>query len=181
MSVMNKRILPDGDNKSNNFGDSQTRARYLLAFGFIAPGLFLFFLFLLYPLSNSFYYSLFDWNGFGPPTDFIGTGNYERLADHSIFQTAIQNSFKIVILSVCIQLPLALGLALLVGRGELPGRSIFRTILFIPYVFAEILSALIWVYVFHPTAGLANILLTTIIPGADNVLWLADRNIVLFS
>ncbi len=181
MSVMNKRILPQGDNKSNIWGDSQTRTRYLIAFGFIAPGLFLFFLFLLIPLSNSFYYSFFDWNGFGPPTDYIEAGNYERLFGHSIFKTAIENSFKIVILSVVIQLPLALGLALLVGRGELPGRSIFRTILFIPYVFAEILSALIWVYVFHPTSGLANIIVTSIIPGAENILWLADRNIVLIS
>lgn len=150
MSVTDERILPKPKNQSGLFGDSRTRSKYLFAFLFIAPGLILFFIFLLMPLSNSLYYSLFNWNGFGPPTEYIGIANYTRLFNHSVFQTAVKNTFTIVILSIFVQLPLALGLALIVGRGSLPGRSIFRTILFVPYVFAEILTAYIWVYVFHP-------------------------------
>lgn len=181
MSVTDERILPKPKNQSGLFGDSRTRSKYLFAFLFIAPGLILFFIFLLMPLSNSLYYSLFNWNGFGPPTEYIGIANYTRLFNHSVFQTAVKNTFTIVILSIFVQLPLALGLALIVGRGSLPGRSIFRTILFVPYVFAEILTAYIWVYVFHPSDGLANLLIKTIIPGASNVLWLADAKIILFS
>jgi raffinose/stachyose/melibiose transport system permease protein len=93
----------------------------------------------------------------------------------------VWNSFKIVVLSVAIQLPLALSLALIVGRGALPGRSGFRTVLFIPYVFAEILTAYIWVYVFHPTDGVANLFLGSIIPNYQNILWLGDQNVILFS
>ncbi|MGJ3237574.1 MAG: carbohydrate ABC transporter permease [Anaerolineae bacterium] len=181
MSSLNARLLPQKKRKNNVINDSRMREKYLFALLFIAPGMLLFFMFLLLPLSNSFYYSFFDWNGFGVPTDFIGIGNYERLWDHSVFWSSVTNSLIIVMLSVVVQLPLALALALIVGRGELPGRSIFRTILFIPFVFAEILTAFIWIYVFHPTDGVANLLVQTVIPGAENVLWLADPNIIIYS
>lgn len=181
MSSFNQRVLPQENPRRTILNDSRLRGRYLFALLFVTPGMVLFFIFLLLPLTNSFYYSFFDWNGFGPPTDFIELGNYERLFNHNVFWSSVGNSFKIVVLSVTVQLPLALGLALIVGRGKLPGRSFFRTILFIPYVFAEILTAYIWIYVFHPTDGVANLLVKLIFPGADNVLWLADPNIIIFS
>ncbi|MEQ8676854.1 MAG: sugar ABC transporter permease [Aggregatilineales bacterium] len=181
MSAITNRVLPKTNRKSEFMKSGRRGNRYLYAFIFMFPGMALFFAFLLIPLSNSFYYSRFDWNGFGPPTDVIGFGNYTRLFEHAVFQTALHNSAIIVILSVAVQLPLALMLALVVGRGRLPGRSIFRAILFIPFVFSEILTAYIWIYVFHPQDGLANLMLRGIIPEFQNVLWLADRNIVIYA
>jgi raffinose/stachyose/melibiose transport system permease protein len=181
MSSINARILPKTNKTGNLLNSSRMREKYLFALLFLSPGMILFFVFLLLPLANSLYYSFFDWNGFGAPTDFIGVGNYQRLWNHGVFWRSVQNSVQIVILSVVVQLPLALALALIVGRGELPGRSIFRTILFIPYVFAEILTAFIWIYVFHPTDGVANLLVQTVVPGAENILWLADPSIIIYS
>lgn len=181
MSAITNRILPRRKSDTNTATGDRRGNRYLYALFFIAPGMILFFTFLLLPLSNSLYYSLFDWNGFGPPTDYVALDNYSRLLNHSIFHTAIRNSGLIVLLSVTVQLPLALVLALVVGRGKLRGRSIFRTILFIPYVFSEILTAYIWIYVFHPQDGLANILLGSFIPGYQNMLWLANRDIAIYS
>lgn len=159
----------------------QGRARLLTILFFLVPGMVLFFAFLLIPVSNSLYYSLFRWNGLGPPTDFVGIRNYEFLLNQNAFMQSIKNSFIIVFLSLLVQLPLALGLALLVGRGNLPGRSIFRTILFIPFVFSEVITALIWSYVYHPRDGLANFILHLFAPGADNITWLADRDIALLA
>lgn len=155
--------------------------RYLMAILFLAPGMIVFFAFLLVPVSNSLYYSLFDWNGLGPPTDFVQFKNYNFLLNQGAFQQSIQNSITIVALSLMVQLPLALGLALVVGRGKLPGRSVFRTILFIPFVFSEVITALIWGYVFHPRDGLANFIFHLFLPGSDAPLWLADKNSALIS
>ncbi len=182
MSVITKGSLPKGRNDAlPKQGGGRQGRRYLYALIFLLPGMLLFFGLLLLPLTNSFYYSLFDWNGFGPPVDFVGTANYERLLNHDVFHSAIRNSLVIVVLSIVVQLPLALGLALLVGRGELRGRGIFRTILFIPYVFSEILTAYIWSYAFHPQDGLVNLLFGSVVPGYQNVLWLADRNVVVLA
>lgn len=155
--------------------------RYLIVLLFLAPGMIAFFAFLLIPVSNSLYYSLFDWNGLGPPTEYVELKNYNFLLNQGAFRQAIQNSFSIVTLSLIIQLPLALGLALLVGRGKLPGRSVFRTILFVPFVFSEVITALIWGYVFHPRDGLANFIFHLFLPGSDAPLWLADKNSALIS
>lgn len=181
MSAITDRMLPKNRSETDYVGGGRQGNPYLYALIFLLPGMVLFFTFLLLPLSNSLYYSLFDWNGFGPPTDYVALENYDRLLNHSIFHTALRNSIIIVVLSVSIQLPLALTLALVVGRGHLRGRSVFRTFLFIPYVFSEILTAYIWIYAFHPQDGMVNVFLGSIIPNYSNVLWLANRDIVVFS
>lgn len=149
---------------------------------FVLPGMLLFVLFVLVPIAKAAQYSLYDWNGFGPLTEYVKDGNYQRLYDHKPFRSAINHSFFIMFLSVTVQLPLALMLALLVGHGKLRGRKIFRMILFVPYVFSEIITALIWLYVYHPSdGGLANIAFGTLIPGFHNQTWLGDRDLVMYS
>ena len=121
MSVITKDSLPQNRSSVMPKGGGRQGRRYLYALFFLLPGMLLFFVFLLLPLTNSFYYSLFDWNGFGPPVDYIGTSNYERLFNHNIFHLTIRNSLVIVILSIVVQLPLALSLALLVGYMDATG------------------------------------------------------------
>ena len=58
-------------------------------------------------------------------------------------------------LPCCIQLPFALGVALLI-RGNMPGRALFRTIFFLPYVLSEVITAVVWVFIFRPQNGLMN-------------------------
>lgn len=147
---------------------------------FIVPGAIIYTLFLIIPMVQAGYYSLFDWNGLGPVTNFIGFGNYERAFQHNIFQTAVVNSLIITVLSLTIQLPLALALALMVGR-KLPGRFFFRSIFFLPYVFSEIITAIIWTFVYNPGGGLLNTVFATIIPGYEPIGWLANREIALYA
>jgi len=180
MAITAKPIAPSGGDEAA-YERRQAWAKIAAVLVFLLPGMIYFFAFLLIPVSNSLYYSTFRWNGLGPPTDFVGIRNYEFLLNQSAFHQSIQNSFTIVALSLLIQLPLALSLALVVGRGRMPGRGIFRTILFIPYVFSEILTAYIWNYVYHPRDGLANFLMHLFFPGAENIAWLSDTNIALFS
>lgn len=147
---------------------------------FIIPGALVYTLFLIIPIIQAAYYSLYDWNGLGPLTDYYGLGNYERAFGHQVFQSAVGNSLLIVSLSLMVQLPLALGLALMVGR-KLPGRAIFRSIFFMPYVFSEIITALIWTFVYNPGGGALNTILGSIIPGYVPQGWLANRDIALLA
>ncbi|RMG89275.1 MAG: sugar ABC transporter permease [Chloroflexi bacterium] len=166
-----------------NIKRKRTLNKYVVIFLFTAPGMLVFLLFLLLPVLQSSYYSLYKWNGFGALTseNFVGLANYQRLFNDKIFINAIGHSVTIMLLSLGIQLPLAMGLALLVGRGNLPGRRLYRMALFIPFVFSEIITAIIWLYVLHPQQGLANLVLGSLIPNFQNIEWLGDREIVLFS
>lgn len=184
MSAIRFRVLPrkyetsaaaiEADKQRQNINKA------LLILLFLMPGMLIFALFVLIPLPQAAVYSMYDWDGFGPLTDFVGTGNFERLFNHSIFQVALGHSFIIMTMSLLLQLPLALALALLVGRGRLRGRKIFRLILFVPFVFSEIITAIIWRFVLHPDEGLLNTVLGSFIPGFQPFGLLADRNTVLF-
>jgi len=181
MSAFRFRVLPRPYEQAD--ADKQRRQlnKVLLIALFVLPGMTLFTVFVLMSVPQSAYYSLYDWNGMGPLTDYIGLDNYTRLLNQSVFQLAVGHSFVLMILSLTIQLPLALGLALLVGRGKLSGRKIVRTILFVPFVFSEIVTAIIFEFVLHPQEGTLNTVLGSLIPGYQPIGWLADRNTVLFA
>ena len=184
MSVIQTSGLTKTKNKNDQLKQDQQKQsleKWLTAAVFIVPGMLMFLIFVLSPIFQSGLYSLYDWNGFGGLSDFVGFANYERLFSHGIFQQALYHSFIITLLSLVVQLPVSLAIALLVGRGELPGRRIFRAMLFIPYVFSEVITAIIWLYVLHPNDGLANTAFGAIIPGFESVAWLGNRDIVLYS
>jgi raffinose/stachyose/melibiose transport system permease protein len=146
---------------------------------FLAPALVLFLALVVYPILQSVYYSTFNWKGFGPAVDFIGLDNYVRILSDEIFIKAVGNGLLIVAMSLGIQLPLSLLLALMVGR-DLPGRAVFRTIFFLPYVFSEVIVALIWMGLYNPDPdrGFINALLV-LIPGLKAQPWLGDTSTVM--
>lgn len=181
MTAIRFRVLPRTRRQMDADRQRQQVSKVLLITLFALPGMLLFALFLLVPIGQSAVFSLYNWNGFGPLTEYSGLGNYERLLNHSIFRMALSHSLILMSCSVLIQLPIALSLALVVGRGNLRGRKFFRTVLFIPYVFSEIITALIWLYVLHPQSGLVNTALATFIPNYQPIGWLGERNIVLYS
>jgi raffinose/stachyose/melibiose transport system permease protein len=181
MSAIRFRVLPR--QQTQLLADKQQRQlnKTLLVLLFLLPGMAIFAFFLLIPIARSAHFSFYHWDGFGPLTDYVGFGNYERLLNQKIFQNTLQHSFIIMILSLMVQLPLALSLALIVGRGKLRGKKVFRTILFVPYVFSEVITALIWMYVLHPTDGLVNSVLGGILPNYNPIGWYGDRSLVLYS
>jgi raffinose/stachyose/melibiose transport system permease protein len=146
---------------------------------FLLPAALLFVLFLIYPILRSAYYSLFNWNGLGPATKFVGLNNFKEILTDQVFIKGIENCIIIVVCSLAIQLPLALALAIMVGR-DLPGRVFFRSVFFMPYVISEVITAIIWISMFSPDPenGFINALLI-LIPGVHAQNFLGDINQVM--
>lgn len=181
MAATRFRVLPRSQDQVRR--DKQTRSfnKFLLVILFALPGMAVVLLFQLIPIAESMPLSLFKWDGLSPLNDYVGAGNYVTLLNNNIFQSSIWHSFVLMALSLCVQLPLAMGLALLVGRGDLLGRRLFRGLMFVPYVFSEIISSIIWLYVFKPDNGLLNLSLTALIPGYKSIAWLGNRDVVLYA
>lgn len=146
---------------------------------FILPALLLFFLILVAPIFISGYYSLFDWNGFGTKF-FIGIENYKELfTSNSIgFVKALGNALLLALLSVGIQLPISLGLALLLGKGR-KGERGFLSIYFIPVLISTVVIGQLWRKIYNPSYGILNVLLRSL--GLDSLakIWLGDTAIAL--
>lgn len=146
---------------------------------FLLPSVLLFLIFLVYPIGQSVYYSLFNWKGFGPAVDFVGLENYKNILSDRVFGIAFRNGIFIIVFSLAIQLPLSMLLALLVGR-DLPGRVFFRTVFFLPYVLSEVIAGVVWYNLFKPDAqrGFINYIIT-FIPGLEVQAFLGDPQIVM--
>lgn len=151
----------------------------LIIFLFLLPSISIFLIFVIYPIIQSIYYSLFNWKGLGPAVDFVALDNYKRILTDRVFILALRNGIIIVVLSLVLQLPVSLLLAVMVGR-DLPGRAFFRSIFFMPYVFSEVIVAIMWLLLFNPDPerGFINALLV-LIPGVRSHAWLGDPNTVL--
>jgi raffinose/stachyose/melibiose transport system permease protein len=146
----------------------------------VLPALLVYVLFVLYPIVQAMFYSLWDWKGLGPLQKFIGLENYRRALSDGVFQMAISHNLLIVVLSLALQLPFALGVALLI-RGNIRGRILFRTIFFLPYVLSEVVIGIIWVFIYRPDTGLLNVIFGAIVPGFVPRGFLGDTSTVLFA
>jgi raffinose/stachyose/melibiose transport system permease protein len=140
----------------------------------------LYLVFVLLPVAQSAFYSLYRWNGLGPLDDFVGLDNYARAFADGVFRGAVTHSFLIVLLSVTIQLPFALGLALLVGR-RMPGRVVFRTLFFLPYVLSDVVAGVMWAQIYNPQAGALNAIGAAILPGFRSQAFLGRPETVLLA
>ena len=177
---MNIAQVRRNDFKSPVRKGSPRRTRdYVTVALFLLPAVILFVLFLIYPIFRSVYYSLFNWNGLGPATKFIGLNNFKQILTDQVFMKAIENCLIIVVFSLATQLPLALLLAIMVGR-DLPGRVFFRSVFFMPYVISEVITAIIWISMFSPDPenGFINALLI-LIPGVHAQNFLGNINQVM--
>jgi len=155
-------------------------ARKRLEIGlFVAPALILYVSFVMLPMGLAVYYSGFKWNGLEPLTRFVGLGNYRKALTDHVFQGAVWHNSLFILLSLAIQLPIGLGLALLVNR-RMRGRGLLRTILFAPYVLSEVVTAVAWLLLLQPD-GPVDVLLRDLGLGSLVQLWLANSNVVLYT
>ncbi|KAB8141683.1 sugar ABC transporter permease [Chloroflexia bacterium SDU3-3] len=145
---------------------------------FLLPAAIIYTIFVLMPVVQAAYYSFFKWNGLGSPTNFVGLDNFIRIFSDKVFQGALLHNIVIVVLSIAIQLPLALGLALLVNKG-LRGKTVFRTLFFLPYVLSDVVTGVIWNFIYKADGGLLNSILSHLIPGFTAQGWLGNPKTVL--
>jgi raffinose/stachyose/melibiose transport system permease protein len=144
---------------------------------FAGPALVVFVGFVILPVVLAAYYSFYNWNGLGPLERFIGIDNYVRALGDPAFLRAIGNNFTIVGLSLLVQGPLAIGVALLLNR-RMRGRAIFRALIFVPYVLAEVIAGLSWKLLLSPRGGV-NAVLEAIGLGDLAQPWLANPDVAL--
>lgn len=147
---------------------------------FLLPAIVLFLLFVVYPIFQSIYYSFFNWKGFGPAVDFVGLENFKNILKDKVFLLALRNGLSIIALSLLVQLPLSMSLAVLVGR-DLPGRVIFRTIFFLPYVLSEVIAALMWLFILNPDPERGFINAIIVFFGGESQAWLGNTDLVMLA
>lgn len=158
----------------NSTALSGKQSERLVFFLLLAPAFILVTAFIVYPVANTIYYSFFKWNGFGPLTKFVGLKNLTTLFEDSLFWNALKNNGIVILFSICVQLPIAFLLAMLVSKNSSKPTLVFRTIFFLPYILSEIITGVIFRFIYHPQVGLLKQLFTLIAPDHVYQGYLAD-------
>ncbi|WP_082479709.1 carbohydrate ABC transporter permease [Agreia sp. Leaf283] len=152
------------------------RAELLLLIG---PALLVFLAFVILPVVLAAYYGFFSWSGYGAATDFVGLRNYITILTDPAFLEALGHNGFIVVMSLVLQGPLALGIALLLNR-KLRFQSLIRVLIFVPYVISEVVVGLGWSLMLQSNGAL-NGLLEKVGLGGLATDWLSDPSVAIWT
>jgi multiple sugar transport system permease protein len=137
---------------------------------FLSPWIVGFLVFSLVPVALLFYFSLTKFDLLQTPK-FIGLRNYTDLLHDNLFWKATGNTIYYTAMALPAGLLVSLGLALLLNV-QIPGRAIWRTIIFMPSLVPVVASAMVWMWLLNPRLGLINGILDLLhIPRSP---WLSD-------
>nr|WP_254072196.1 sugar ABC transporter permease [Rathayibacter sp. VKM Ac-2857] len=145
----------------------------------VGPALIVFLAFVIFPVVMAAYYGFFSWQGYGVPTDFVGFKNYLTILQDPTFHEALTHNGTIVVLSLVLQGPAAILIALLLNR-KLRGQSIIRVLIFVPYVISEVVVGTGWSLMLQ-TSGAVNGFLEKVGLGALKQDWLSDPAIAIWT
>ncbi|CAN5384795.1 sugar ABC transporter permease [soil metagenome] len=145
---------------------------------FVAPFVILFCVFLVYPLSRSFSLSFYKTIG---PRDarFIGAANYRFLLADRMFWLAVANTVGYAIVFLSIQIPAALGLAILLNSKRVRAKPIFRFAFFSTHLVGSVFVAVLFSQILSPRTGLLNHVLSGLLGHTVEINWLAEPNLAL--
>jgi multiple sugar transport system permease protein/raffinose/stachyose/melibiose transport system permease protein len=143
------------------------------------PGVVVFVTFVIVPVLMAGYYGFFEWSGYGVPAEFVGLRNYEQVLTDAAFLEAMSHNGFILVMSLVLQGPAAIGIALLLNR-RMRGRSLIRVLIFVPYVISEVIVAIGFSLMLHPT-GAINDVLDRVGLGGLAMDWLADPDVAIWS
>ena len=101
---------------------------------YLAPFLIMVAVFTIYPIFASLGYTLYQWNGVGNPTQYVGLQNFERVLRDSIFWQSFGHTFLYTVVLVPVQLLLALALALVLNDRRLRFSTFYRAVYFVPAI-----------------------------------------------
>lgn len=149
---------------------------WIAAYVFIAPVTIGLMVFYIWPFIQNFWFSFNDVNKFNV-THFIGLENYRQmLSDKEVFQS-FGNTLKYVVVTVPVGLFLSLVIAALLN-AKIKGKSIYRTLYFLPSVTMAAAVAMVWKWVFNEKMGILNAVITSF--GGSRIGWLTNSKTAIF-
>ena len=150
------------------------KSEFLWGWLFILPTVIGLIILNIIPIFQTIYQSFFKTGDFGKGNIFVGFENYSKVfGDSEVWQSLI-NTLKYAVVEVPFSIAIALVLAVLLNR-KMRGRSVYRTIIFLPMVAAPAAVAMVWRWLFNSDFGLINNVFHV------QVKWVSDPKIAVFA
>lgn len=144
-----------------------TLRQNLIAYSFILPNFIGFVCLTLIPILFSFVLSLCQWDaGNHSKLEFVGLANFAKMATDQTFGIAMKNTLVYALGVVPVTLILSLLMAMLLN-SKIRARTLFRSVVFFPYVASLVAVGVVWNALFHPSNGPVNNFLAAL--GVENL------------
>jgi multiple sugar transport system permease protein len=153
-----------------------TRKRRTPAYDFIAGALCLVFAFHVVPCAWGIALSFFRYDGIGRPA-WIGLENYARLSADETVGAALWVTLKYALGAVPLSLVAGLLIALALDERWFRGKTVARTLFFMPNVISLVAVAFVWEWLLNPRYGIVNGVLQAC--GVEGPAWLSDPQLAL--
>jgi ABC-type sugar transport system permease subunit len=145
---------------------------------FLSPYLILTAIFFIYPLLNAVMLAFYQTNGPASRT-FVGLQNFSYLLSDPVFHKALKNTTLFACASIFLQLPLSMGLAVLLNQGNDRFKGYLRLILFSPNLVGQIFVGILFGVLFTPRYGLINRFFQTLLGWGLEEQWLGTPALVM--
>lgn len=131
----------------------------------------------IYPLLRGIGLSFMNYNLVRPKEDifntFAGLGNYRKIFSNPVFIQSIANTAKWTLVNIAVQLLIAMLLALALNQ-KLKGRSIFRTLILVPWAVPHAIAAMTFTFLYNANVGIINILAVKLGLITQSISWLGN-------
>ncbi len=172
MSVQTQAQSQAKSARAQRKSDARVPQKNMTAYLFLAPYLVVFVIFLLLPGIAGFFISFTNWRILGDPK-WIGLANFQSMFNDPMFWQAFRNTLTFTGMTAPVLVAGGLGLAVLLNM-RLRGRTIARTVIFIPYAVMVIVVGVLWRWIYDQNFGLINYYVGSIFPAFHNMPWLTS-------
>ncbi len=145
----------------------------------LLPIVILYLILRVIPILMTFYLSVHEWNIISPRKPFVWFQNYVSLIDDPDFLVSLKNTLLFCVGYTIPCILLALGLALALNSKRVKGASVLQAAFFVPYVVSMVPVSIVWKWIYDPTLGILNYILSLF--GAGPRGWLVEPRLSLFS
>jgi multiple sugar transport system permease protein len=132
------------------------------------------------PICYAFWTSLHEVMLLFPGEPFVGLDNYHRVLNSNYFVTALKNSLLFTVLSAPVVVILGVALALFLQQ-RFAGNGVVRSVVLLPWVLPGAITAVLWIWVFHPSFGILNTVLLKLGVLDESVSFLASPTLAFLS
>lgn len=148
----------------------------------LAPAVFLFSIFIIYPTFNVFKMSLYRWGGLSARKSFVGFDNFKILMQDQAFLKAFQNTVLIIVMVAIVTFIIAIFFASVLVREDIKGENFFRIAFYIPNILSIVVISSIFSAIYDPSQGLLNSLFRIFsLDSWQNIQFLGNQKLVIYS
>lgn len=145
---------------------------------FLAPYFLTTALFFLLPLTYATVLAFYRTSG-PRARAWVGMENFRFVLGDSDFHKALINTSVFCVASLAIQLPLSLGLAMLLNAGEGRTKAFFRLAIFSPNLVGQVFVGIMFSILFTPRYGMFNIGMQKVFGWGLEQRWLGDPSLIM--